>query len=81
MGSRDQNPAMKEKGNQAAPGVGASWSWADETLPLGLRKELLARELQKLAETKATKAGPQSSASQPGLTGRKVDGRTHERPR
>jgi hypothetical protein len=55
-------------------------SWADETLSLGLRKELLARELQKLADRKP-KAAPQSSASQPGLTGRKAEGRTRERPR
>jgi hypothetical protein len=55
-------------------------SWADETLPLGLRKELLARELQKVAARKP-KAGPQSSASQPGLTERKAQGRTRERAR
>ena len=78
MGGGAQNPVMKEASRSGkAPGVDGGTSWADETLPLGLRKELLARELQKLAPTKAR---PQS-ASQPGLTGRKVDGRTRERDR
>jgi hypothetical protein len=76
---------MKEKGNEPAPGARASASWADETLPLGLRKELLARELKNLAATKATKADPkanrESADSAPGLTGRKADGRSRDRGR
>lgn len=64
-----------------APSAGGGTSWADETLPLGLRKELLTRELKDLAAAKATKARPQSAASQPDLTGRKAEGRTRERER
>ena len=81
MGSRAQNSAMKSKKNEAAPAGRASASWADETLPLGLRKELLARELQNLAAAKAPKADRQSADSAPGLTGRKADGRSRERAR
>lgn len=66
-----------------APGVqGATSSWADETLPLGLRKELLARELQKLAAPKAKgKAQTEPNESQAGLTGRKAEEQSGERPR
>ena len=74
-----QNPGMKETERRGKPpGVDGGTSWADETLPLGLRRELLARELQQLA---ATKARPQSAGSRPGLTGRKAEGRTRERAR
>jgi len=69
---------MKEtQGDRKAPRDGGT-SWADETLPLGLRKELLARELQKVT---ARKARPQSAASRPGLTGRKTESQTRERNR
>lgn len=78
MGSRAHNQGMKERqGDRKTPRDGGN-SWADETLPLGLRKELLARELQKVA---AMKARPQSAASRPGLTGRKAEGQTGERNR
>jgi hypothetical protein len=37
---------MIETGRDDAPGKEGAISWADETLPLGLRRELLDRELQ-----------------------------------
>jgi hypothetical protein len=79
MGSGIQNPCMKEtERDSKSPRVEGGNSWADETLPLGLRRELLARELRQAA---ATKPRPESSASPSGLTGRKVEGRTRDRPR
>ena len=78
MGNGAHNQGMNErKGDRKAPRDGGT-SWADETLPLGLRKELLARELQKVA---ASKARPQSASPQSALTGRKVEGQTRERTR
>jgi hypothetical protein len=79
MGSRSHNQGMKkaERDVKAPRGEDGN-SWADETLPLGVRKELLACDLKKVT---ATKSRPQSAASQPGLTGRKADGRTPERAR
>ena len=72
---------MKETGRMKdAPGGSGATSWADETLPLGLRKELLARELQKAASRK-TKGRPESSASRSDLTARKTEGQTRERNR
>jgi len=38
---------MNETGRHSTPGQPGADSWADETLPLGLRKELLDRELRK----------------------------------
>ena len=44
---------MKETGRPDAFGTSPeAGSWADETLPLGLRRELLDRELQKLIDRK-----------------------------
>jgi hypothetical protein len=83
MGCRAQNSGMKESGqikDKDAPGVDRGPSWADETLPLGLRKELLARQLQKVGARK-TDAGPRSASSGPDLTGRKVERQTPERSR
>jgi hypothetical protein len=84
MGSDAQNSAMKSKEGteiEAAPSERATASWADETLPLGLRKELLDRELQKLIAAKAPKPDRQSADSPPGLTGRKTDGPGRDRDR
>jgi hypothetical protein len=84
MGSRGDNSAMKSeeaKDIEAAPSGRATASWADETLPLGLRKELLDRELQKLIAAKAPKADRQSADSPTGLTRRKADGPNRDRDR
>jgi hypothetical protein len=43
---------MNETARDGAPGQPGSDSWADETLPLGLRRELLDRELQKFIARK-----------------------------
>jgi hypothetical protein len=74
---------MRDSGHtkkKEAPGVDRGPSWADETLPLGLRRELLARQLQKVGARKSD-AGPQSSALGPDLTGRKDEGHKPERAR
>jgi hypothetical protein len=42
---------MNEKDTDHPPGDGDSW--ANETLPMGLRREMLDREIQKLIERKA----------------------------
>lgn len=52
-------PCMNETGRDRAPGGDGATSWADETLPLALRRELLDRELQ---DFMATKGRAQSSA-------------------
>ena len=79
MGSSPENPGMKETSRTGkAPGDDGGTSWADERLPLGLRKELLTRDLQQLG---GAKSRPQSAGSRPDLTGRKVEGRTRERAR
>jgi hypothetical protein len=79
MGSAAQNRGMKEtERDRTSPRLEGGNSWADETLPLGLRRELLARELRQAA---ATRPRPESSGSSSGLTGRKVEGRARDCPR
>ena len=48
----------------AGPGDAGAGSWASETLPMSLRKELLERELSKLGFRKAT-AHADASAREP----------------
>jgi hypothetical protein len=58
---------MNETGRDEARGAGSASSWADETLPLGLRRELLDRELQQFIATKkgrAQSAAPARSAGE-----------------
>lgn len=43
---------MNDKARSTAPGLRGAESWADETLPLGVRRELLDRELQKFIARK-----------------------------
>jgi hypothetical protein len=54
---------MGKTGRDDAPGVGSASSWADETLPLGLRRELLDRELQQFIAKKKGRAQAASSRS------------------
>jgi hypothetical protein len=55
---------MNEAGRDDAPGNEGAISWADETLPLGLRRELLDRELQAFIANKnrARSAAPPRGA-------------------
>jgi hypothetical protein len=54
---------MSEIGRHDAPGEDSS-SWADETLPLGLRRELLDRELRKfIADKQRAQATPERGES------------------
>ena len=43
---------MNKIGRDGAPGKPGIGSWTDETLPMGLRRELLDRELQNLIARK-----------------------------
>jgi len=43
---------MNKTGRDGAPGKPGIGSWTDETLPLGLRKELLDREFQNFISRK-----------------------------
>lgn len=69
---------MSDTKRPQAPDEARPQSWADETLPLGLRKQLLGRELkQSIAQT--SRAG--ATGSEPDLTRRKTAKRSGERGR
>lgn len=71
MGRMNENG--RENGRDSLSGQPDTHSWADETLPLGLRKELLDRELQNFIARKGR--------GQPVAAPRGADGETNaERP-
>lgn len=74
---------MNETTRDTAPGQPGADSWADETLPIGLRRELLDRELQKFIARKnrALSATPARSGEREPDAGRPAPGeRRKDRP-
>lgn len=50
--------SMKSSGSAGGPGSNGNPSWTDEMLPMGIRKELLERELQSfMARKRQTHTG------------------------
>lgn len=67
----NQRTGTRPNEDDAAPGDHDA-SWTNETLPLGIRRELLDRELQKLMARK--RQGTASAGSQPGHSAESASG-------
>lgn len=67
-GTACQTSGMNATRSGGGPEDGDSGSWASETLPMNIRKELLERELKKLgfrkAEARRTAAGSDTGGGQ-----------------
>ena len=64
---------MTEAGSAPGPDDGEAGSWASETLPLALRRELLQRELKKLGIGKGEEASAGPSANDSSGDGQQGD--------
>lgn len=73
---------MNETARDGAPGQPGADSWTDETLPLGLRRELLDRELQKfMARNKRDRsAAPAGADKEPHAAPPPTHERKRDRP-
>lgn len=74
VGALPQNFCMKTLGSGNGPDADSEETWTNETLPLGMRRELLERELQRFI---AKKQAVQSGVTKKEGAGERRSGKDH----